>query len=70
MPVNPSREYLVKDLVKKITDAGHLPVEHRDQFEKELLRDVDHAIHRYRSGLANTLAAVMFSPSGLVRPAA
>ena len=59
MPV--SKEYLVKDVVQKITDAGHIPVEHQEQFEKDLLRDVEHAVHRYRCGIANVLSSVMFS---------
>lgn len=56
MPVKPTnREYLVKEIVKEITNSGNIPVEHRDRFEEDLLRDVDSAVHRFRVGMVGVM---------------
>lgn len=69
-PKPESREYSVRKIARLAVRAGHIPVEHREQFEKELLHDVEHAVRRFRSGMAYTLVDVMFRQGQAVRPAA
>lgn len=59
MPDVKDRKFLVRDIAKKVVEAGLIPAEYQGKFEESLDQDVERAVKRFSAGLSSNLVQAM-----------